>query len=234
MAIRLGDSPDKPYIRHMSIIRKHVIIAILLGSGIMGAACQEKVAVSDIQTIPPVSEADQKYAHVFDMLNGNWQGLFTVYEDPDGQGAGKSQPTDLNDATLSQMNLTVQTTITVMQQYSASSPYFQRVSIADQYRDSSGNPKTVLSEGVNKVQDGELWCVVKKPDELVIHSGLFEAPNTIIWSRHEKSPLRIEYFRETVEADRYTIIGWGYYGDDDPALTPRTWFWGDYKRIHTP
>jgi hypothetical protein len=81
------------------------------------------------------------------------------------------------------------------------------------------------------VQDGKMWCVVHKPDDTVIHEGSTDGPETIIWQRNEQRPQRIEYFRETVKEDSYTIIGWGYYEGDDPTLMPKYWFFGDYKRV---
>jgi hypothetical protein len=88
-----------------------------------------------------------------------------------------------------------------------------------------------VSNAVNSVRNGRLWCVVKKPGETVIHSGTLEDDHTIVWQSSRDDPLRIEYFRESVEGDLYTVRGWGYYGGDDPGLTPRTWFRGDYRRV---
>ena len=75
-----------------------------------------------------------------------------------------------------------------------------------------------------------MWCVVRKPDETVIHKGSLDGKSTIIWQRQEQNPQRVEYFRETVLENTYTIIGWGYYEGDDLNLMPRYWFYGDYKR----
>ena len=54
---------------------------------------------------------------------------------------------------------------------------------------------------------------------------------TLIWHRSEQSPQRIEYFQETVRADHYEILGWGYYEGDRTDLTPKTWFHGSYFRV---
>ncbi|MCB0287333.1 MAG: hypothetical protein KDE57_11800, partial [Calditrichaeota bacterium] len=58
-----------------------------------------------------------------------------------------------------------------------------------------------------------------------------QGAGTLIWQRDERDPLKIEYFHESVEGDYYKIIGWGYYGDDNPNLSPKTWFVGDYSRM---
>ncbi|MBX2842242.1 MAG: hypothetical protein KTR26_10745 [Flammeovirgaceae bacterium] len=81
------------------------------------------------------------------------------------------------------------------------------------------------------MENGKLICVVNKLNEQVIHQGSLDGKHTIIWSRNLTNPLKIEYFRETVYADSYSIIGWGYYGNDNPKLSPKTWFRGQYKRI---
>jgi hypothetical protein len=43
----------------------------------------------------------------------------------------------------------------------------------------------------------------------------------VIWQRHEQNPQKVEYFKETVSKDRYTIIGWGYYEGDDITQMPK-------------
>lgn len=100
----------------------------------------------------------------------------------------------------------------------------------DRYRDANGKHVAVESYGVNKIQDGKMWGAVIKPDETVVHHGHLEGANTIIWQRSLSKPLKIEYFKETVEKDTYTIVGWGYYGDVDSALSPRYWVKGEYVR----
>jgi NADPH-dependent 2,4-dienoyl-CoA reductase/sulfur reductase-like enzyme len=114
----------------------------------------------------------------------------------------------------------------VRQDYLSESPTFQRVSIRDTYPDG----RVVVSEGVNKVQDGLLYCVVRKPDDLVIHTGSRPTPDTIIWQRDRSEPLALEWFKETVSSESYTIVGWGYYGSDDPTRAPRTFFHARYVR----
>jgi len=75
-----------------------------------------------------------------------------------------------------------------------------------------------------------MWCIVKKPDEVIVHHGRTEGEATIIWERNETGPQKIEFFRETVRDSLYEIVGWGYYGDDNPNLAPRFWFLGTYRR----
>ncbi|RMH16092.1 MAG: hypothetical protein D6698_10185, partial [Gammaproteobacteria bacterium] len=116
----------------------------------------------------------------------------------------------------------------VRQRYHSESPFFQRVEIEDHY---PAKGRTVRSRGVNKVQEGKLWCVVQKPDETVVHRGALLDGKTIVWSRAEEHPLKVERFRETVDSNRYTIIGWGYHEGDDPTRMPRWWFRGRYRRV---
>lgn len=172
-----------------------------------------------------------QFANVFTPLEGKWQGRFHVYEDSLGQRAGKAQPEISPGFDLNQLPLKLILTIDVQQEYTSETPYFQRVKITDTYRDASGGKKTEKSVGVNKIENGKLWCVVKKPDETVIHSGRTEGVNVIIWQRELHNPLKIEYFRETVLENEYHITGWGYYGDDDPNLTPQLWFEALYHRV---
>lgn len=64
----------------------------------------------------------------------------------------------------------------------------------------------------------------------MIHDGEYLGNNTIVWQRSITNPLKIEYFKETVNDGHYKIIGWGYYGNDNPELTPRIWFYADYLK----
>jgi hypothetical protein len=73
--------------------------------------------------------------------------------------------------------------------------------------------------------------VVKKPDETVIHKGKLIGEHTFVWQREISNPFKIEYFMEKIEGDFYKILGWGYYGSDNPELSPKTWFVGDYYRV---
>lgn len=185
-----------------------------------------EVAIDDIETAPTVVGADAKWADVYKPLDGKWQGKFKIYADTRGQQPGP-RPTSLDAATLEIPPYRLSQTIDVHQHYESESPYFQRVRITDTYADG----RTVESRGVNKVQDGKMWCVVKKPDDLVIHEGTTDGSRTIIWSRDRESPLAVEWFHETVEDDSYDILGWGYYGKDDPSLAPRMYFHGAYQRV---
>ena len=192
---------------------------------IVGTACQQQVAIRDIQTPPMIKQADEQYADVFKSLDGQWEGIFYIYEDTIRGPKDEQRLQNVSKASLEGLKLS--SSLEVQQIYQSPSPFFQTVNITDYY---PKNDKTVKSQGVNKVQAGKLWCVVEKPDETIIHEGQFEAPSTLIWQRNEQSPQKIEYFRETVEANSYKIIGWGYYEGDDPEQMPKYWFYGDYRK----
>ena len=117
--------------------------------------------------------------------------------------------------------------INVTQIYKSISDYFQTVRIEDYYPESG---KTEKSKGVNKVEDGNMWCIVEKPNETIIHEGILENENTIIWHSENASPQKVEYFQETVSNQFYEIFGYGYYEGDDISLSPRLWFYGKYQR----
>jgi hypothetical protein len=189
------------------------------------------IPIEDISTPPVKSAADEKYAGVFSALEGTWEGIFSVYEDSLGQTGGFARPEDLINLDLSAFSLRLMQTVEVSQEYVSQSPYFQRVTIWDTYTAKNGEQRVIVSRGVNKVQNGQLWCVVVKPDETVIHRGRLLGKHTIAWQRDLRDPLKIEYFTETVEGDFYKILGWGYYGNDNPELSPKTWFVGDYYRV---
>lgn len=184
---------------------------------------------SELESNTPPVPADEPLAKVFAPLDGRWRGQFQIYTDTRGQQPGP-RPSSLDPAAFAQAPFKLSQTIEVEQVYTSESPYFQRVEIRDTYRDSSGQTKTAESRGVNKVQGGQLWCLVKKPDETVIHTGSTEGADTIVWQRELQNPTKVEYFRETVRENTYTIVGYGYYGGDDPKKTPRTYFYGQYKR----
>jgi len=187
-------------------------------------------SLTDITTAPVVTAKDRRLAGVYSPLDGVWVGEFRIFASPDGQSVGPARPREIAGVTIATPPLRALQTIRVRQEYVSDSPYFQRVTIRDTYSDAKGE-RTVESRGVNKIQNGRLWCVVKKPNETVIHQGSAPSPGVIIWERDQRSPLKIEYFHETVRANAYTIRGWGYYGKDDPEKAPRLWFLGEYKRI---
>lgn len=167
----------------------------------------------------PVTAEDQPHADVFKSLDGEWTGVFYRYEDTLFL-THPSSPDDLSDWS----GKVLRDSLTVIQVYVSESPYFQRVTITDKYQD-----RDEVSVGVNKVEAGELWCIVKKPDEWIRHKGRRVGTNTIVWTRDERSPLKKEYFYETVTDSSYTIVGWGYYGEDDVDRGPRTWFKATYR-----
>lgn len=166
----------------------------------------------------PVIEADRPLADVFKPWDGTWNGIFYIYEDTLFRSRAPS-PTEFYDWT----GRIVRDSISVTQVYVSESSFFQRVTIMDHYAD-----RKEASVGVNKVESGELRCIVKKPNEMIVHKGKRLGPATIVWSRDERQPLRKEYFLETATDSTYTILGWGYYGDDDVRLGPRTWFKAKY------
>jgi hypothetical protein len=196
--------------------------------------CSQEIEIDDIENIPPLSEDDKRYADVFRMLDGRWHGRFEILIDENQSYPELVQPRDFDATIFERLSLKEEMIVEVEQIYTSETPYFQRVLIKDTYRDGSGQVRSIESRGVNKIQNGQLWCVVRKPDETVIHSGSLVDNHTIIWQRDLRDPLRIEYFRETVEQNEYAIIGWGYYGDDDPGKSPKYWFRASYKRVREP
>ena len=175
-------------------------------------------------------EPDPSLAHVFQPLDGEWEGVFYIFEWPDAQKQSKNIPSDLYPSFFNKLNLKLVDSVQVTQKYSSESPYLQKVYIQDVYRDGQGLLQTITSEGLNKVVGKQLWCIVYKPDETVRHHGSLPASNTIIWQRNESNPLKVEYFKETVQDSTYSIIGYGYYGDDNPKKNPKTWFKSRYIR----
>lgn len=176
------------------------------------------------------AQPDPGLADVFSPLDGTWKGTFIVYVDSTGQQKGESQPRITDPEILQRLPLKESARIDVQQIYKSESSYYQTVKITDTYEDGSGEKKVVNSEGYNKVEGNKLICVVNKPDEQVVHKGSIPEENVIIWERSILDPTKIEYFYETVKADTYSILGWGYYGDDDPTLRPKTWFYAEYVR----
>ncbi len=185
------------------------------------------VPIDDIDRAPAVVEADQAYADVYKSLDGHWKGQFFVFEAKEIGERDDAILYNLTREMIQQDRLSIVNTLVVDQFYESESPFFQKVKIMDFYNDKG---ETEVSLGVNKVQDGKMWCVVRKPSETVIHEGSTEGENTIIWQRTEQNPQRVEYFKETVLASTYEIIGWGYYEGDDVTKMPKTWFYAQYQR----
>ena len=204
------------------MVIRWVVLAIVLVSACSGS----QVAVDDLQNPPKPSDSDAQYKDAYRMLDGTWKGTFNIYVDTRGQTDGPARPESFDPELWGSAPYKLSSSIDVTQVYTSESPYFQRVKITDRYP----NGDVVESEGVNKVQDGKLYCVVKKPDDLVIHDGVLEGADTILWQRDRMSPKAVEFFRETVSGDTYRIVGWGYYGSDDVTKAPRMFFDASYER----
>ena len=187
---------------------------------------QSLSSISDIDHAPEVVDADKKYADAFKLLDGHWKGGFMIFVDQRGQQEGQAELLSIEQLRKSE-DFSVSLELQVDQWYTSESPYFQRVKVRDVYPDG----KIEESVGVNKVQDGKLFCIVKKPTDLVIHDGRLDGRDTIIWTRSRKTPKAVEYFRESVSEDSYVISGYGYYGDEDLDKKPRMHFYAEYKKI---
>lgn len=199
--------------------------------GLILSGCKRNAApVTTLQPPNRITTAEEKYAGVFKILDGHWTGIFYIYEDPfymKRKGPDRQVAADFN---LEQAGFTAVDSIRVYQNYRSESPYYQTVKIEDTYTSPEGEQRQVISLGVNKVQQGGLWCIIQKADEMVIHKGQLQDQQTIIWSRREQEPQRIEWFRETVTDSVYSIIGWGYYSGDDPQVGPPLWFKAEYRK----
>ena len=199
----------------------------LLFLSISLAFCQSTPKIDDLNIIPEVTEKDKKLANVYQLLDGKWKGQFKIYEDKKRKKKNAIDLKNITTKNLDKKGIEQVGYIEVEQIYTSETPYFQRVVITDYYPDQD---KSVVAKGANKIKDGKLFCVVIKPDDTVIHDGYLENENTIIWQRHETSPQKVEYFRETVDKQFYEIVGWGYYDGDDLELSPKFWFHGKYER----
>ncbi len=235
--MKRGDGHDG--MQCIARIKVCISLSVLVYPLVFLPNCKVQIPVGDIDRKPSFSEADRKFAHVYKPLDGTWRGKFHVYE---LKAEGDLPPSlavarpiikgDWEPGPLVKAGaLKLKQTIDVEQVYVSESPYFQRVRIRDAYLDAKGERRVIKSRGVNKVQDGVMWCVVRKPHEMVVHRGGTEGKDVIIWQRSLESPRRIEYFHETVRENSYTIRGWGYYGKHAPSRSPRLWFLGEYKRV---
>ena len=206
-------------------MKLQIILSVIL---IQASTCDRQIPIDDISNPPGVETVDEAFKNVYQALDGEWKGEFLIFEDTMLVAKDEQILHNLSKESWPDLPLKQVSSLQVNQVYQSLSPYFQKVQITDYYPESE---KTIKSEGVNKIQDGKMWCVVRKPDETIIHEGSLEEKNTIIWQRQESNPQRIEFFRETVEANTYSILGWGYYEGDDTNLMPKYWFFADYQRV---
>lgn len=200
---------------------------IFLFSCLFLLACNKQIEVDDIVNQAIFKAEDEKYKDVYQALDGNWNGIFYIYQDTVSRPVDPKILSFPTKQLLSKLPLKLQDTIVVNQVYESPTPYFQTVTITDYY---PAKDEFVTSKGVNKVQDGQMWCVVHKPNETIIHKGSLESSETIIWQRNIPSPLSKEFFRETIRDKSYEIVGWGYYGESDTTKMPPYWFYGLYKQ----
>lgn len=176
------------------------------------------------------SVTDEKLSNVFKPLDGKWHGEFKVYIDENGQKPGIAQPKEIDFNILNEPSLKLQSVIEATHIYRSVNPYRQEGEIIDIINKVDGGKDTIRSSAINFIENDKLKCIVNKPSEKVIHDGKYLGNNTIIWQRKINNPLKIEFFKESVIDNHYKIIGWGYYGKDDPELTPRIWFYADYLK----
>lgn len=212
--------------RNCSLFPPTILLALI----VFNTSCGGEVEINNIRTAPAVSEADEGYANVFKPLDGKWKGEFKILEDLSVSPKAVNAYENLGVEHLHKPTLRLSSVIAVEQRYSSESPYFQRVRLRETPTTEAGEQPTISSTGVRKVQDGELWYVVQKPDETIIHRGKQNGQNTFLWQRKEQNPQRIERFQETITDDVYQIIGYGYYEGDDTTKTPKYWYYGHYER----
>ncbi|MBK7381630.1 MAG: hypothetical protein IPJ03_22080 [Ignavibacteriales bacterium] len=177
------------------------------------------------------NSSNKNLANVFKPLDGQWQGEFKVYIDTLGQREGLAQPKEINFDSIKKTSLKLQSVIKAEHIYKSITQFRQEGKIIDIITKSDGSADTIVSKAINFIEDSKLKCIVTKPNETVIHDGEYLGNNKIVWHREFDVPLKIEYFKESVTDNHYKIIGWGYYGNDDPNLTPRIWFYADYLKM---
>lgn len=202
-------------------------LMILLLAALVFCSCQGTKHPQFVHEPPVFEEGDEAFAGVFKCLDGKWKGEFIIFEDTARTAFRPIADEELSATYLHSLGVVEANRIQVVQEYHSESPYFQTVKIQDVYPHEG---KTEFSTGINKVEKGKLSCIVNKPNETVVHQGRLVRENTIVWSRDEESPRKKEYFLETVDSLQYEIIGYGYYGDDDPTLSPRLWFYARYDK----
>lgn len=193
----------------------------------LSLACEREVDIENTELPPAVEPSDKPFVGVYTPLDGDWAGVFRIYRDTAPSSRDQAALQTLSADRLEDSTLILEDSILVTQSYVSETPYFQTVEIRDYY---PATNDTIYSEGANKVQDGEMWCVIKKPDETVIHRGNRLNGQTITWQRKQYDPFVEEYFYETVNQNTYEIIGWGYYGTADTTMSPPMWFYGRYER----
>lgn len=183
----------------------------------------------DMEPSASQSTADEAYKDVFKTLDGVWLGDFLIFEDKEGQKKKGKPKHPISMKAMEKRKLKEVNRIKVEHRYKSESPFYQLSTILDTYF-KNGEFITHQIQAVNKVQEGKLWCIVDKPNDYVVHEGELDSDGHIIWHRYVESPLKWEYFREKAEGDTYEIVGYGYYGEDDINLEPKTWFYGAYKK----
>ena len=62
-------------------MRTKIAFVFLLFTSFNFIYCQQIPTVDNLNIIPEVTEADKKFANVYQALDGKWKGKFNIYED---------------------------------------------------------------------------------------------------------------------------------------------------------
>lgn len=209
---------------------KHILVVIAFFSLL---ACQSKVAIEDIDTVPVIEKNDEKFADVFQHLEGQWEGQLKIFEDLSPSKREKKALQQLDMSDLRNPNLKLQQIANVQRNYRSESPYFQRIEIQETYYDEEGKElEQLIYTGVNKVQKGNLWSVLQgRGDTLQLRAGKIMNDKLISWKRNEKAPYRMDYIEEKRQENILELIGYTYGPEDNPKLMPRFWYYGRYELV---
>lgn|GEM_PF-4367578 len=198
-------------------------LVLVWGCGSADPESVKQPTMSELLAPPVMTAVDKPHADIFVPLDGMWEGRVRTYRHVKGQQPGAR--TLIGPAKLAQAPYELVNTADVRRIAVSDGPIFQRVETTE--RSPTG---TVRASGGQKVLNGKMWRVAKRPDRVVIEWGTKPAANVFQWVEYDDKGTQIARYDEVLTGDTLVIAGWALGPQDDPSKGPGHYLAGELRK----
>ncbi len=177
------------------------------------------------QTSPSKSKA--VFTELIKPLEGTWKGKIYTYSDPRGQVDEAAQPKDFSPKLIIARPTRTEQVTDITETYISDGEFSQRVKVVEKQK----GKQIYTNHGFRKVEDGIIVNSINKLTGTEKRIGYKDAENNLNWTREERQPQLLEFFKHIRKEDKIRVIGWGYYEGDDLTKAPRIWYLGDLRKV---